>query len=80
MESKKVLQVINKKSDVLTFGKHNGLSIRSILLDDPSYILWLHEQGIVEFPDDIILEAEENDDTGEYYNIGDMPENWGDLD
>lgn len=78
MESKKVLQIINKKSDVLTFGKHNGLSIRSVLLDDPSYILWLHEQGIVEFSDDIIIEAEENDDRE--YSSGDMPENWGDLD
>ena len=79
MNEKKVLQVIKKKSDMFTFGKHKGKSICSILLDDPSYILWLDMQEIVEFSDEIIEEAEEKDDSRDY-SIGDMPENWGDLD
>lgn len=55
-------QVIKGKNNALNFGKHKGASIRQVLLSDPEYILWLYEQEIVDFPEDIIIEAEERSD------------------
>jgi hypothetical protein len=66
-------KVINKNS-IITFGKYKDKSVRYILSVEPSYILWLHEKGIVEFPDDIVEEAEYLDDDDDYNGLG-----WGDL-
>lgn len=54
-------QTIKAKTDLLTFGKHKGHSIEFVLATEPSYVLWLNENGVVEIPDSIVLEAEEND-------------------
>lgn len=54
-----IRQTVTKKTDLLTFGKYRGKSVRWILLEEPSYILWLHEKEIVSFPEDLIIEAEE---------------------
>jgi hypothetical protein len=54
--------VIKHRTDLLTFGKYKGKSIQFILAEEPSYILWLHEQEIVSIPEDIIIDAEEMDD------------------
>ena len=31
---------------VMTFGKHKGLSIKTILRDDPEYIIWMAENDV----------------------------------
>lgn len=30
-------------------------------MEEPNYILWLYEQEIVEFPEDIVIEAEQRE-------------------
>ena len=52
-----VRQVVTKRTDVLTFGKHKGKTIAAVLKDEPSYILWLDAEEIVEFPDDVLSDA-----------------------
>ena len=61
-------QVIKSKDDVLTFGKYKDCTIEKVLNDEPEYILWLDDEGIVEFPFEIISIADgrynDADDTG----------------
>lgn len=47
---------------VFPFGKYKGYKVRYVIDNEPSYILWLDEQDIVKFTDEMIDEAEENDD------------------
>lgn len=42
-----------------TFGKHRGETLGQVLRNDPGYILWLHENGVVELPEDVVIEAEQ---------------------
>lgn len=60
MKSRGYYQEISKESEILTIGKFKHKTIQHVLRTEPSYILWLHEERIVKFPDDIILAAEEN--------------------
>lgn len=62
MEFSKFKQKIKNEHDELTFGKYKGKSIAQVLLDEPSYILWLYEEEIIDFPEDIIIKAEQLDD------------------
>lgn len=50
MNKKKYTQIITKESEILTFGKYKYQTIQHILRNDPSYIIWLHEKEIVQFP------------------------------
>lgn len=59
MRANSVRQVVKSTMDILTFGKHKGEHVWEVLQVDPQYILWLDEQEIVEFPDDVIIDAEE---------------------
>jgi len=52
-------QVVKHKTDVFTFGKFKGKTVRHVLENDPSYIIWLHEEKIVEFPQSILDNAED---------------------
>lgn len=45
------------RDDKLTFGKHKGWSIAQVLAKDWGYILWLHENDVVELPEDVVSEA-----------------------
>jgi len=56
------MQTVKSPSDVLTFGKHKGETVRHVVQTDPAYILWLYEEEIVDFPEDVILEAERIED------------------
>lgn len=62
MKSKKFTQIITKQSEILTFGKYKHQTVQHILRTDPSYIVWLHENEIVQFPEDIIKLAEDKVD------------------
>lgn len=46
---------------VMPFGKHKGLSLKSLLDVDPGYIVWLKETDVLNIPDEIYNQATEND-------------------
>ena len=52
-------QIIKTKNDALNFGKYRDATIHHVLINEASYILWLNEKEICQFPEDIIIEAEE---------------------
>lgn len=54
-------------NDVLTFGKHKGKDIKTIMEADPHYLEWLIDEEIVNFKSRVISELmdvlqEEDDD------------------
>lgn len=50
------------RETILTFGKHKGLKVKTVLRDDPGYILWMAENiKDVQFESGIVEEAEDND-------------------
>ena len=51
-------QKIIKETDLLEFGKHCGRSVRDVIEQEASYILWLDKEEIVEFPDWVVERAE----------------------
>lgn len=55
----KYRQEIKQQSEILLFGKFKYKTIQHVLRTEPSYILWLHENEIVKFPQDIITLAED---------------------
>jgi len=52
-------QKIKHKLDIFTFGKFKGKTVRYVLEHEPSYILWLVDNQIVDFPQEIIDNAED---------------------
>ncbi len=63
---------------VLQFGKHKGWTIGECVECDPSYVIWLSEDGVMKIPDDILEQAQENqeaewDDSDNEYGDSD---NW----
>ena len=56
-----IRQKVTKVTDILTFGKYKGKNIDFVLGEEPSYLLWLDENEIVEFSDDIYNLAEKHD-------------------
>lgn len=52
------LGLITKK-DKLTFGKYNGLLVKTVLAKDPEYICWVHDNTKHKFVSDIIKTARE---------------------
>ena len=56
-----IRQIVKSYDDVITFGKHSGKTFDWIADNEPSYIIWLNDEGIVQFPEDI-LEAAMIDD------------------
>lgn len=65
-----IRQIVKSYDDVLTFGKFSGQSIDYVAEHEPSYIIWLADEKIVEFSRDI-LEAAEIDDAN-----NNPPESW----
>lgn len=45
---------------ILMFGKHKGKELTNIANEDPSYIIWLSDESIIDVPDDILESASEN--------------------
>lgn len=63
------------RDTVLRFGKHKGWTIGDCVEADPSYVIWLSEDGVMNIPADILDEAYENDLPGiEYMSEFDV---WG---
>lgn len=61
-------QYIENEGTVLTFGKHRGETVRQVLRNDPSYILWLYQEHVASLPNDIVFKAEDA--------VADMDEAW----
>ena len=40
-------------NDVINFGKYKGLTIRTVLNTNPSYLKWALGYGIISAPDDV---------------------------
>ncbi len=54
-------QHITSRNDKLLFGKHKGHTVAEVLDNDWEYILWLYENDVASFPQDIIDDAYTND-------------------
>lgn len=48
-----IRQVIKDYEDIMTFGKHKGKTVDWIAENEPSYIVWLVENEIIECDDEI---------------------------
>lgn len=59
MKSRCYRQEITKESEILLFGKFKHKTIQHVLRTEPSYILWLDEEKIVNFSREILTKAEE---------------------
>lgn len=40
--------------DTFTFGKHKGDQLEDVIQDDPDYIAWLAEDGVVDFDEETL--------------------------
>ncbi len=49
-----VRQIVDDYAVVITFGKFKGKTFDWIAENEPSYIIWLSEEGIVKFSDEIL--------------------------
>ena len=49
------------RNQKMKFGKHKGETIQEILNSDPSYIIWMYENDVMELGDDIVEDAYCND-------------------
>ena len=56
----KFKQTITQQSEILLFGKYKHCTIQHVLRIEPSYILWLASEKIVQFPQDILDQADDN--------------------
>jgi hypothetical protein len=49
-------QLVMGLDDIFKFGKHKGDQLEDVLDDDPDYIAWCVENGVVDF-DEVAMEA-----------------------
>lgn len=63
---------------IMTFGKHKGLSLKSLLDVDPGYIVWLKEEAVLNIPDDIYNQAIEKDMENDDYGFDNGWSTWMD--
>lgn len=69
-----VRQTVKDYNDVMTFGKHSGKTVDWIADNEPSYIVWLDDEGIVKFPDFILEDAIESEmESYRYFDCYDEP-------
>jgi hypothetical protein len=61
MEIQMTIRIMTDIYDKFDFGKHKGKTVRFVLENEPSYILWCDEQKVVEFSKSIIETAIDND-------------------
>lgn len=49
-----IRQHIKSIHDVLTFGQHRGCTVSDVIHDDPAYLTWLQDKGIVAIEQDVM--------------------------
>lgn len=54
-------RVFKSKSDVIRFGKFKNKTVGYVLVNEPSYIIWLHKDGVIAIPEEIVKEAMDRD-------------------
>ena len=52
-----IRQKVTWYEDIITFGKYKGKTIDWIAENDPSYIIWLNDEQVVDFPAEIVEAA-----------------------
>ena len=60
---------IESLNQIVNFGKHSGKSVKWIVENDPSYILWIADETDIEINQEIVYMAQANFDDmcfGEY--------------
>lgn len=72
------IPVIKALSDVLTFGKYKGKTVKQLLHDNPGYICWLSNYDVCKIPDRIYEKARlaEYQNTDGYGNGGWSGADW----
>lgn len=48
-------------NDNLTFGKHNGLSLREAISKDASWVVWAINNNLIKVYDEVVVSAKSND-------------------
>lgn len=52
-----IRQVVKHYGEKITFGKYKGKTFQWILYNEPSYLLWLDMEEIVDMPEDLVKAA-----------------------
>ena len=52
-----IRQKVTWYEDIITFGKYKGKTVDWIAANDPSYIIWLNDEQVVDFPAEIVEAA-----------------------
>ena len=58
---------LESRHQTISFGKYKGKTVGEVLLDDPSYILWLVDETDIDVAIDIVDEAQDNFDDETYH-------------
>lgn len=67
-----IRQIIKDYEDIMTFGKYKGKTIEWIVDEQPSYIVWLVENEIIECDDEIYEDVQAADANTSYPDPYDM--------
>ena len=43
-------QVFRASNEEFKFGKHKGESLTRVIINNPNYVLWLHDKGVITIP------------------------------
>lgn len=57
MKRSKARQTVRDYSDIMSFGKWKGKSFKTIADTDPSYLVWLNNEEIVDMPKEMVEAA-----------------------
>ena len=44
--------------DIFDFGKHEGEQVEDLLEDDPQYLVWLWDEGVVDLDEAVLKKLE----------------------
>jgi hypothetical protein len=55
---------------IMPFGKHKGLSLKTLLDIDPGYIVWLKDENVLNIPVEIYNKAVDEDWEDDNFDFG----------
>ena len=64
-------------NNIMSFGKYKGKKLDEILTEDPSYIIWLDENKIIEVSEELLISALSNTMPPDFE---DLHNDWGNRD
>ena len=80
-----MIQVLNKTTDVMKFGKYKSRTVQQVIDENASYFTWCEEKGIVKLSEEIkdivssMADAQRRAYLDSLDNM-DYPDDWGDKD